>query len=189
MNPTNMTAVFSENLRNALAEKGISQSALAKKSDVSQQNISKYCQAKTLPDLGTVVQIAQALEMSVDSLLGLDDPLKAKRQEVFSLSDLLRELVLIADTLNLQVTKSGCAFVETHLGIHKELPQIDIAIFWEKWHKFRTLLCDRDIDFKDYTNLINSRLGEITPYQATKNEFLEESLKIAESQLCSIPKA
>lgn len=167
-----MKKTFSENLKKAIASRNMNQAKLAEKAGVSAQNVSKYCRAEVLPDLGAVVQIANALEVSVDSLLGNDDLLRAKKAENFTLADLLSEFVLIADTLNFCVSENTCYFEEQKLGFDYEEPQLQILDFWKKWTKYRKMLENHDIEKAEYHTLVNAKLKQMDHIHLSKDEMI-----------------
>ena len=175
MDQNNMKDMFSENLKRAMQEKNINQSQLASRAETTPQNISKYCKGSVLPDLGIVVQIANALGVSVDSLLGNEGFSQKKNYERFLVSDLLEQFVLIADTLNFDISECECSFKEHNFGFDYEHLQLTIIDFWKKWAKYRKLLEDKDIDYSDYAALISTQLGKVD-FHISKNELL--NLKI-----------
>ena len=64
-----------ENLRSIRKELGVTQKVLAAKINVSQQCYSDYETGKTDPDIKTLILIADALNISIDYLLGRTDEL------------------------------------------------------------------------------------------------------------------
>ena len=64
---------FRERFKQILDEKGISQSAFAKRIGMSQGVINNYCTGKREPSLDTLVLISKELGESVDFLLGVSD--------------------------------------------------------------------------------------------------------------------
>ncbi len=61
---------FSENLRFLLDEGNITQKQLATMINVAPSTVGNYIQGKTEPDLATLLALADALNVSVDLLLG-----------------------------------------------------------------------------------------------------------------------
>lgn len=61
---------FSENLRFLLEESNITQKQLATIINVAPSTVGNYIQGKTEPDLTTLVSLSNALNVSVDLLLG-----------------------------------------------------------------------------------------------------------------------
>ena len=61
---------FSENLRFLLEENNITQKQLASMINVAPSTVGNYIQGKTEPDLATLVALSDALNVSVDLLLG-----------------------------------------------------------------------------------------------------------------------
>ena len=64
---------FSERLKEILKGNGLSQTALAKKIGMSQGVVNNYCTGKREPTLDVLILICQALEISSDYLIGLED--------------------------------------------------------------------------------------------------------------------
>ena len=179
MDQTRLKETFSENLKKTIKEKGITQSALATMSETSQQNISKYCKGNALPDLGTVANIAESLQVSVDSLLGLDCVASSNTTKSSSLADYLRDFVSIADTLNLDV--STVVFRTQELArtqIDFDVISCNLGLFIERWKKYRCLLEDEDIDFSDYKTLIETQLKNLMVIDIAKDELLEQYISI-----------
>lgn len=76
---------LSRRLMSARRRKGISQEVLATKTSLSPQSVSNYENARSVPSLGSLLKIAQALDAPVSQLLDkLDDrrmPLRTARYE------------------------------------------------------------------------------------------------------------
>lgn len=172
MTQSEMKDVFAKNLKATMNEKNMNQSQLANAAETTPQNISKYCKGSVLPDLGIVVQIANALNVSVDSLLGNDGFSQKKKCERFPLPDLLEQFVIIADTLNFDISDCGCSFKESNLGFDFEAIQLDVCCFWRKWAKYRKLLEEKDIERSDYDALIMIQLRFLSDKSLSKNELL-----------------
>lgn len=174
MNQTKLKEIFSENLKQTLKERGITQSALANMAETSQQNISKYCKGNSLPDLGIVAAIAESLQVSIDFLLGLDCVASSSVKKTSSLADYLRDFVSIADTLNLDV--SSINFRTTKLvktGIEYDIIDCNLSLFVERWKKYRSLLEDRYIDLPEYKFLLESQLNQLMDVEISKDELLD----------------
>lgn len=65
--------IFANNLAYYLEMHGISQNELAKRSGLEQGSISRYANASQMPGIKAVVNIANALGVSVDELINFDD--------------------------------------------------------------------------------------------------------------------
>ena len=65
--------IFANNLVYYLQMYGISQNELAKRSRLEQGSISRYVSAQQMPGIKAVVNIANALGVSVDELINFDD--------------------------------------------------------------------------------------------------------------------
>lgn len=175
MTQNGMKDIFAENLKKAMAKNNMNQSSLAGAAGTTPQNISKYCKGSVLPDLGIVVQIATALNVSVDYLIGNEDFLSKKNRECFSLSNLLEQFVLVADTLNFDIAECKCSFSEHNFGFDFEYLQLSIIDFWKKWAQYRKLLEEQYIEQSDYDTLISTQLSNID-FHISKNKLLYERL-------------
>jgi len=71
---------FAENIRKYRLEAGLTQEALAEKIGISGQAVSKWETAETLPDTALLTDIADALNVSLDSLFGRT---VTRRRDVF----------------------------------------------------------------------------------------------------------
>lgn len=76
---------LSRRLVSARRRKGISQEALATKTNLSPQSVSNYENARSVPSLGSLLKMAEALDAPISQLLDkLDDrrmPLRTARYE------------------------------------------------------------------------------------------------------------
>lgn len=61
--------MIGERIEELRKQKGWTQAKLGDLADISREQISRYEHGKNLPDFPTTVRIAQALEVSIDSLL------------------------------------------------------------------------------------------------------------------------
>ena len=61
--------IFSDNLIDMLNEQRYSQEELAYESNLSQSTISKYINKKQMPSLKAIINIAYALDCSIDELI------------------------------------------------------------------------------------------------------------------------
>ena len=75
--------MFGERLKFALSDNGITQIELAKKLNMSQQAVNRWCQNITQPDSETLVKIAKYLHVSTDFLFGKDEDLSKKDEELY----------------------------------------------------------------------------------------------------------
>lgn len=62
--------MFSENLKILRKQKGFSQEELAARLHVVRQTISKWEKGQSVPDAGTLIRLAEILDVSVSRLLG-----------------------------------------------------------------------------------------------------------------------
>lgn len=65
--------IFANNLVYYLEMHGISQNELARRSGLEQGSISRYASASQMPGIKAVVNIANALGITVDELINFDD--------------------------------------------------------------------------------------------------------------------
>lgn len=172
------TTNFQANLKKLMEEQGLTQAKLGEKMNTTQQTIGKYCTGKALPNLDTAVLIAKALNVSLDALVGIDNTTIKESDNEYLFADLLRELVLIFDTLCFDVSITNSSFSEKHLGFEYEETQMEVILFWEKWAKYRELLQNGDIQQEDYNVLVNARLNELPPLKVEKAEMLKKYVSI-----------
>lgn len=66
-------SIFATNLRTMMQQRGENQTTLAKKIGVKRQTISLYMNGQSIPNTEILVDIANALDVSADYLLGLSD--------------------------------------------------------------------------------------------------------------------
>ena len=67
---------FAQRLKNLLDENNISAYRLAKNTGVHQTTIANWIQGKTKPDADRLKEVAECLDVSVDYLLGNEEPTK-----------------------------------------------------------------------------------------------------------------
>lgn len=79
---------FASNLRKRAAELGISNAEAARRAGLSERRYGNYVGNRREPDLATLVRIAQALETTPNTLLGVDDLTAATGR-----SDILRDKI------------------------------------------------------------------------------------------------
>lgn len=86
MTPSYMShvrALFAADLKKAMAARGLSQAALARRANLGSEIIARYAGARYLPSDQTLVQLAQALEVPPTALMpatGGFDAWKASQQ-------------------------------------------------------------------------------------------------------------
>lgn len=69
---------FDQRLRKTMKEKGKRQADIVNNFDISRQAMSNYYSGRTLPDASKIVELATALDVSADYLLGLTDMMPSK---------------------------------------------------------------------------------------------------------------
>ena len=85
-------ADFGENMLNVRKQKGMTQQELGKIIGVDKRVISKYENGQTIPSIKVAVQIATALEVSLDYLVGSDKALFIEDPEIVQLLKNYNEL-------------------------------------------------------------------------------------------------
>lgn len=63
---------FADRLTNILKERNMSQSELAKASGLSRSRINEYISMRSVPSIFASINIADALDISVEELIGCD---------------------------------------------------------------------------------------------------------------------
>ena len=84
--------MLNENIKALRKAKGLSQEELAIKLSVVRQTISKWEKGLSVPDAGMVIQIADALDTTVNSLLGEETPEPEEPESVKALAAKLEVL-------------------------------------------------------------------------------------------------
>lgn len=65
--------IFGDNLRDILKEYGMTQRQLAEETGLNEATISSYINKRKIPSMRAIVNIANALDISTDELINLDD--------------------------------------------------------------------------------------------------------------------
>lgn len=65
--------IFGDNLRDILKEYGMTQRQLAEETGLTESTISNYINKRKIPSMRAIVNIANALDISTDELINLDD--------------------------------------------------------------------------------------------------------------------
>ncbi|WP_339373661.1 helix-turn-helix transcriptional regulator, partial [Xenorhabdus cabanillasii] len=101
--------IFATRLREAREARKMTQARLADLLTVNRRGYNRWERGSSVPQLDTVVKIAQALQMSVDALVGLEAPkapkihnpkLQALYEQIDSLSDEDQQaLIVLMDSL------------------------------------------------------------------------------------------
>lgn len=69
---------FTDNLRSIIEKRGINQKWLASEVNSTEATISRYVNGERLPKIDVLVEIASALHITMDELLGLEPPYAPK---------------------------------------------------------------------------------------------------------------
>ncbi|MEI8592578.1 helix-turn-helix domain-containing protein [Xenorhabdus bovienii] len=101
--------IFATRLREAREARKMTQARLADLLTVNRRVYNRWERGSSVPQLDTVVKIAQALQMSIDALVGLEEPkapkihnpkLQALYEQIDSLSDEDQQaLIVLMDSL------------------------------------------------------------------------------------------
>ena len=92
--------MFSENLRTLRKQKGFSQEELAARLHVVRQTVSKWEKGQSVPDAGTLIRLAEILDVSVSELLG------EKIENEQAASDVAEQLARINEQLAIKNRRS-----------------------------------------------------------------------------------
>lgn len=65
--------IFADNLESILLEKGMNQSQLARDAELSVSRISDYINKRAVPSVFAIINMAYALDMSIDELVDFDE--------------------------------------------------------------------------------------------------------------------
>lgn len=68
--------IFGDNLLSLLDDRHMTQMELAKDSGLSKSMISGYINKQTMPSLAAAINIAYALDVSMDELVNFDEPIE-----------------------------------------------------------------------------------------------------------------
>jgi transcriptional regulator with XRE-family HTH domain len=71
--------IFGDNLISILRQKGISQARLSRDSGVSTGMISDYINKRSVPGLFAAINIAYALDMSIDELVDFEEIIRRRQ--------------------------------------------------------------------------------------------------------------
>ena len=63
---------FSKRLKDIMESRGVLQADLAKKTEITETTISRYCNGKRIQNIEALVKIAKALDVPTDLLVGLE---------------------------------------------------------------------------------------------------------------------
>ena len=63
---------FSKRLKDIMESRGVLQADLAKKTEITETTISRYCNGKRIPNIEALVKIAKELDVPTDLLVGLE---------------------------------------------------------------------------------------------------------------------
>lgn len=96
-----MKAEFSENLRRLRAEKGLTQTELAKRIGVNKSIVSAYESQERMPSLNVLVRLSYVLNVSMEYLLGVS------RNKTIDISNLTPEQVSAVNAVIEEFRKSN----------------------------------------------------------------------------------
>ena len=77
-----MEEMFSDRLKRTLKERGYSQKELAERSHLTEAAVSKYLSGYRTPHLEILVDLANALNVTTDYLLGVENKSKAENYQL-----------------------------------------------------------------------------------------------------------
>lgn len=148
---------LSKNLKAALEKQNISQAQLAEKVGTTAANISNYMRGNAFPPVDTLVEIAKALEVSLDQLCNMDES-EASHSVPQSLGDVARLIdeMYFWDNIKIQFVN------ETE--VYQIAGHYDEAEFGERMVSYPAIIF-RDGELKKYicdNNKMKSLLSEKT---------------------------
>lgn len=126
--------MLNENLAKVRKERGLTQEALAVKLNVVRQTISKWEKGIAVPDADTLCRIADALEVSVSTLLGNSEP-----EENLDTASIAKSLAQINEQLAIRNRRAanvwkvvclisliviGVLIGKIYFGNHMETPEV-----------------------------------------------------------------
>ena len=109
---------FGENLKNILEETGINQSELARRCELSNQQISRFIQGKQRnPGIQTVVTISTALGVSIERLIFGEESKNKNRYLVEAINKLpIERQEIVRDIIKTYVTQSTAEKIRGELN-------------------------------------------------------------------------
>lgn len=85
--------MFGNRLKSILENSDMSQTQLAQELELTSPAVNRWCNNVTQPDTDTIVKIAKILNVSTDYLLGNDNSLSKKEEEIREIDTLKRLLI------------------------------------------------------------------------------------------------
>lgn len=168
---------FARRLKNAIAQKGLTQAGLAEMVGTTAANMSNYVRGKAFPPIDILVEIAEKLEVSLDELCGIAN--QNKDFELKTYGDVAQSVICILNAIphkcdieTIQVTESQCMGTEFN-GDYGEIPyygDVEVAIpvisfrvgemrtFITDLMKIRNLLVEKTLDLEFYDRWLNGRI-------------------------------
>lgn len=109
---------FGENLKNILDETGISQSELAKRCELSEQQISRFITGKQRnPGIQTVVSLSTALGVSIEKLIFGEEGENKNKYLVEAIEKLpIERQRIVMDIIKTYVAQSTAEMMRKELG-------------------------------------------------------------------------
>ena len=168
---------FGRRMKTAMDSKDVKQAELAKAVDVSPANISNYVLGKAFPPIDTLTEIAKVLDISLDSLCGIENQEKYSAPK--TIGDIARAIMYVLNSIphkcKLEMgstTESQCVgFTKTddygeipyYEDVEIKVPVIsfkigEIRIFLADLIKMQKLLEEATIDSKFYVRWLNDRI-------------------------------
>ena len=148
---------FIPNLRKALDDKGMKQSELATKIDVSPQVISNWLGNRATPDILDLSRISDVLDIPIDTLCGKNE--ERINSDIESFKGLLLSI-----WKQFRYCKNYLCF---HYSINEEQmkytsKQLEVIIFLETLKKFDELYSENFINEEMFNNFIETQIDRIS---------------------------
>lgn len=162
--------IFSERLKSARAEKGLSQVELAKAVGVSAATISSYetVNGTKIPSLDKASTIAAVLEVSLDWLCGATIETEKEKLDGLELLDTLSKII---DILGMSTVIEA----ENEFGYNGRLNLIccnkDVIDFFREREKIVPLLQDKDLDDYLKDGLKKALFAKFKDFKANPDDY------------------
>jgi transcriptional regulator with XRE-family HTH domain len=165
--------VFSQNLKKALAQKGMTQKEVAEKAGIGIASMSGYVTGKAFPSIDVIVEIANILDVSIDWLCNrqsVNDEVNAQKEE--TLGNAVRVISSLVDYGYAEIGTYKCeedsagwrpVIVECPMLVFKKYPadksnsSNSVPVFIEDLKKMREVFLSNTIDKRLFNDWISGR--------------------------------
>lgn len=150
-------STFGERLGDIMEQKGMSRGALKDATGISLQSISNYLNDKRKPDCEMVAEIAKALNVSADYLLGLSE-VPTRNETIQGINDVTGLWDDAISILRVEKLTGDCEIASflSFLIVHEDFPRLVSAVHQRNRYTGKEL-CSVDLDGE----LCNIKMREI----------------------------